>query len=67
MLPFSVRSFRRLRREAEAPRDELDIARTSVGALTALISHAAAAMQAGSVIQIARRRPAGVWRAERTR
>jgi CDP-diacylglycerol--serine O-phosphatidyltransferase len=24
MLPFSVRSFRRLRREAEAPRDELD-------------------------------------------
>jgi CDP-diacylglycerol--serine O-phosphatidyltransferase len=27
MLPFSVRSFRRLRREAEAPRDELDQAR----------------------------------------
>src|SRR6201999_3301106 len=27
MLPFSVRSFRRLRREAEVPRDELDIAR----------------------------------------
>lgn len=27
MLPFSVRSFRRLRREAEAPRDELDAAR----------------------------------------
>jgi CDP-diacylglycerol--serine O-phosphatidyltransferase len=27
MLPFSVRSFRRLRREAEAPRDELEIAR----------------------------------------
>ena len=24
MLPFSVRSFRRLRREAEAPRDEID-------------------------------------------
>jgi hypothetical protein len=27
MLPFSVRSFRRLRREAEAPRDELDAIR----------------------------------------
>jgi CDP-diacylglycerol--serine O-phosphatidyltransferase len=27
MLPFSVRSFRRLRREAEAPRDDLDLAR----------------------------------------
>jgi CDP-diacylglycerol--serine O-phosphatidyltransferase len=27
MLPFSVRSFRRLRREAEAPRDDLDAAR----------------------------------------
>jgi CDP-diacylglycerol---serine O-phosphatidyltransferase len=27
MLPFSVRSFRRLRREAETPRDELDAAR----------------------------------------
>jgi CDP-diacylglycerol--serine O-phosphatidyltransferase len=27
MLPFSVRSFRRLRREAEAPRDERDAAR----------------------------------------
>jgi CDP-diacylglycerol--serine O-phosphatidyltransferase len=27
MLPFSVRSFRRLRREAEAPRDETDAAR----------------------------------------
>jgi CDP-diacylglycerol--serine O-phosphatidyltransferase len=27
MLPFSVRSFRRLRREAEAPRDELEAAR----------------------------------------
>ncbi|WP_254073076.1 phosphatidylcholine/phosphatidylserine synthase [Acidisphaera sp. S103] len=27
MLPFSVRSFRRLRREAEAPRDELDAVR----------------------------------------
>ena len=26
MLPFSVRSFRRLRREAEAPRDEIDAA-----------------------------------------
>jgi CDP-diacylglycerol---serine O-phosphatidyltransferase len=24
MLPFSVRSFRRLRREAEAPRDEIE-------------------------------------------
>ena len=29
MLPFSVRSFRRLRREAEAPRDELDVRRES--------------------------------------
>jgi CDP-diacylglycerol--serine O-phosphatidyltransferase len=27
MLPFSVRSFRRLRREAEAPRDELEVVR----------------------------------------
>jgi CDP-diacylglycerol---serine O-phosphatidyltransferase len=27
MLPFSVRSFRRLRREAEAPRDDLDVGR----------------------------------------
>ncbi|MEA2738222.1 MAG: CDP-diacylglycerol---serine O-phosphatidyltransferase [Acetobacteraceae bacterium] len=27
MLPFSVRSFRRLRREAESPRDELDAVR----------------------------------------
>jgi len=27
MLPFSVRSFRRLRREAEAPRDDLDATR----------------------------------------
>jgi CDP-diacylglycerol--serine O-phosphatidyltransferase len=27
MLPFSVRSFRRLRREAEAPRDELEAVR----------------------------------------
>lgn len=27
MLPFSVRSFRRLRREAEAPRDDLDVER----------------------------------------
>jgi CDP-diacylglycerol--serine O-phosphatidyltransferase len=27
MLPFSVRSFRRLRREAEAPHDELDVVR----------------------------------------
>jgi CDP-diacylglycerol--serine O-phosphatidyltransferase len=27
MLPFSVRSFRRIRREAEAPRDEFDAAR----------------------------------------
>jgi CDP-diacylglycerol--serine O-phosphatidyltransferase len=31
MLPFSVRSFRRLRREAEAPRDELDAARREHG------------------------------------
>jgi CDP-diacylglycerol--serine O-phosphatidyltransferase len=27
MLPFSIRSFRRLRREAEAPREEFDAGR----------------------------------------
>ncbi|HEY2132368.1 MAG TPA: phosphatidylcholine/phosphatidylserine synthase [Acetobacteraceae bacterium] len=31
MLPFSVRSFRRLRREAETPRDETDVARRETG------------------------------------
>jgi CDP-diacylglycerol---serine O-phosphatidyltransferase len=31
MLPFSVRSFKRLRREAEAPRDDLEVSRREVG------------------------------------
>jgi CDP-diacylglycerol--serine O-phosphatidyltransferase len=31
MLPFSVRSFRRLRREAEAPREETDLGRRETG------------------------------------